>query len=71
MYLLHHCIFQEPVHIYRPDRLPPCRQMFYQICDIQVDEVQDLVKKGKVSITFIRIYDRVSVCNHFPSRGII
>ncbi|XP_063422877.1 general transcription factor 3C polypeptide 5-like [Mytilus trossulus] len=37
----------EPVHIYRPDRLPPCRQMFYQICDIQVDEVQDLVKKGK------------------------
>lgn len=36
-----------PVHIYRPDRLPPCRQMFYQICDIQVDEVQDLVKKGK------------------------
>lgn len=38
-----------PLHIYRPDRLPPCRQMFYQICDINVEEVQDLIKKGKQS----------------------
>nr|XP_022327588.1 general transcription factor 3C polypeptide 5-like isoform X1 [Crassostrea virginica]XP_022327589.1 general transcription factor 3C polypeptide 5-like isoform X1 [Crassostrea virginica]XP_022327590.1 general transcription factor 3C polypeptide 5-like isoform X1 [Crassostrea virginica]XP_022327591.1 general transcription factor 3C polypeptide 5-like isoform X2 [Crassostrea virginica] len=34
---------EEPAHVYVPERLPPCRQMFYQMCDIKMNEIQSIV----------------------------
>ncbi|XP_062593081.1 general transcription factor 3C polypeptide 5-like [Saccostrea cucullata] len=43
-------INKEPLHVYTPDRLPPCRQMFYQMCDIKVDEIQTLIRSNTASV---------------------
>ncbi|XP_076243730.1 general transcription factor IIIC subunit l(2)37Cd isoform X2 [Calliopsis andreniformis] len=35
----------ENVYIYREGMIPPSRQMFYQYCDILVDEIQEMLAK--------------------------
>lgn len=35
----------ENVYIYREGMLPPSRQMFYQYCDVLVDEIQEMLAK--------------------------
>lgn len=39
-----------PLHVYVPERLPPCRQMFYQMCDIQMEEIQSIIDTSTVAI---------------------
>ncbi|XP_066599011.1 general transcription factor 3C polypeptide 5 isoform X2 [Prorops nasuta] len=33
------------IYLYREGYLPPSRQMFYQYCDVQVDEIQEMLAK--------------------------
>ena len=35
------------VYIFRPGRVPPCRQMFYQFKDLEVDEAQALLSESE------------------------
>lgn len=35
-----------------PNKLPPFRQMFYQLCDIEVPEVQAIVNKNNGQVCF-------------------
>lgn len=37
--------YGENVYIYRAGTIPPSRQMFYQYCDILVDEIQEMLAK--------------------------
>ncbi|KAG8447581.1 hypothetical protein GDO86_014910 [Hymenochirus boettgeri] len=37
---------KESVYIFREGNLPPYRQMFYQLCDLQVDNLQAIVKSN-------------------------
>ncbi|KAL5012603.1 hypothetical protein ScPMuIL_011154 [Solemya velum] len=37
---------RELTYIFRPDKLPPHRQMFYQLCDIHLTEVEDLLHEN-------------------------
>lgn len=33
-------------YVYTADKIPPCRQMYYQLCDLLVDEIQYMIKKN-------------------------
>ncbi|KAG8545662.1 hypothetical protein GDO81_020526 [Engystomops pustulosus] len=37
---------KESVYIFREGNLPPYRQMFYQLCDINVDSLQEIIKRN-------------------------
>ena len=36
----------EELYIFRPGMIPPYRQMFYQYCDIHVEEIQKLLERS-------------------------
>ncbi|KAJ8300470.1 hypothetical protein KUTeg_021989 [Tegillarca granosa] len=36
----------QPNYVYTADKIPPCRQMYYQLCDLLVDEIQYMIKKN-------------------------
>jgi len=40
---------QEELYIFRPGKIPPYRQMFYQFCDIHVPEIQSLLEESILS----------------------
>ena len=35
----------QPFYVFRPDVFPSHRQFFYQLCDIQVEEVKAMVRE--------------------------
>ncbi|XP_075116385.1 general transcription factor 3C polypeptide 5 isoform X2 [Leptodactylus fuscus] len=37
---------KESVYIFREGNLPPYRQMFYQLCDLNVDSLQEIIKRN-------------------------
>ncbi|XP_069120518.1 general transcription factor 3C polypeptide 5-like isoform X2 [Argopecten irradians] len=37
---------EEEQYIYTPATLPPCRQMFYQLCDIRAPKIQAIIRKN-------------------------
>ncbi|XP_056009972.1 general transcription factor 3C polypeptide 5-like [Ostrea edulis] len=41
---------KEPLHVYIPERLPPCRQMFYQMCDIHMQDIQSIINSTTASV---------------------
>ncbi|XP_075690826.1 general transcription factor 3C polypeptide 5 isoform X1 [Rhinoderma darwinii] len=37
---------KESVYIFREENLPPYRQMFYQLCDLNVESLQEIIKRN-------------------------
>ena len=47
---------EEEMYKFKADKLPVSRNVFYQICDIEDDDVQSLINsdENKVKITFFK-----------------
>ena len=39
---------RKDVYIFRPGRIPPYRQMFYQFRDLELQEAQDVIRENKI-----------------------
>ncbi|KZC07299.1 General transcription factor 3C polypeptide 5, partial [Dufourea novaeangliae] len=48
----------ENVYIYREGTVPPSRQMFYQYCDVLVDEIQEMLAKLPDPLPTIRCHEK-------------
>lgn len=48
----------EDVYIYREGMVPPSRQMFYQYCDVLVDEIQEMLAKLPDPLPGIRCHEK-------------
>ncbi|XP_054016559.1 general transcription factor 3C polypeptide 5 [Hylaeus anthracinus] len=48
----------ENVYIYREGTVPPSRQMFYQYCDVLVDEIQEMLAKLPDPLPGIRCHEK-------------
>lgn len=48
----------ESVYVYRDGTVPPSRQMFYQYCDVLVDEIQEMLAKLPDSLPTTRCHEK-------------
>ena len=59
--------WQESVFRFRPGIIPAYRQMFYQFCDIEIPEIQDLLHKNDGNVSHVSGKILYSVLKIFPA----
>jgi hypothetical protein len=47
---------EEDMYKFKVDKLPSSRNVFYQICDIEDDDVQKLIRSDENKVSFIIYY---------------